>query len=55
MKIKKLIISEETMLWNGKDDIYRRQIDIYNIEWELLYSFDPIDKDINVEIKEIFK
>ena len=53
MKIKKLIICEERMLWNGKDDPYRKQVDVYNIEWELLYSYDPIDKSIDERIKRV--
>jgi hypothetical protein len=55
MKIKKLIVSEETLIWDWKKDPYRRQVDIYNMEWELLYSFDPCNTQLDVRIKEMFR
>ena len=55
MKIIKLIVSEETLIGDWDKDPYRRQKDIYNMEWELLFKFDPCDSHLDVRIKEMFK
>lgn len=54
MKILKLIITEEELLWNWKDIPYRRKKEIYNMEWQLLFSFDPLDENLSDEIKDLF-
>lgn len=54
MKIIKVIVCEEYLLWDWQKDAYRKQKDIYNMDWNLLYSFDPFDKELDDEIKNIF-
>ena len=55
MKIIKLNQVAEVTLWVWKEeDPYIKQIDIYSTEWELLYSFDSMDKNIDDKIKNLF-
>ena len=54
MKILKLILAEEDLLWDWEKEPFRKQKDIYNMEWELLYSIDPFDKEIDIKIKNLF-
>ncbi len=55
MKIKKLIIVEEKLLWDWKNDPFRSLREVYDMDWNLLFSFDPFDKSVSDEIQCIFK
>lgn len=54
MRIVKFIITEETLLWDWKQDPYRRLKEISDMDWNLLFSFDPLNPNLDVRIKEMF-